>query len=499
MSSSWIVSITIISLIIGVIAVSTSGRLHVPWHKKDERNVNISSSSNNNPHAASVPFFYIPPSTATDSSPPFLDLYKVLDKHKENIDMVVASIILSQEIARKSEWIIFPDNNDEYDVGRSYQSNANHDLLSSKLEERIKLTAEVLEADYFVLESILHPFDITLALPLASSGANGGTAWTTIQDNSQEKSSAYDSAMHIVTHMVRDWSMEGKRSRDSLYHWCITELIQHGTRDSPVLIPGSGLARLARDTSLVGFDVEANELSICMSAAAYRLLHGQVKGVVHPFAFDFLINEVKSTDRYQQIEFPDTRDDFIETLIEDEGLSSGSLSYTIGDFVEIYAQREFKGRYGSVITCFFIDTASNIYEYILVIRNALKSGGVWINVGPLQWHQNSKLNPSADELRTIIESMGFQIKSWAVDDEAINYRCDDWDEETRHTKYEGYRPLRFIATLPDQIRKSLQDEDAAERIMDIRRMFAPRKRASEAGFSNQPLNTISHVTITELS
>ena len=37
----------------------------------------------------------------------------------------------------------------------------------------------------------------------------------------------------------------------------------------------------------------------------------------------------------------------------------------------------------AVATCFFLDTANNVFTYIDVIFNALKENGVWVNVGPL--------------------------------------------------------------------------------------------------------------------
>lgn len=37
-----------------------------------------------------------------------------------------------------------------------------------------------------------------------------------------------------------------------------------------------------------------------------------------------------------------------------------------------------------VATCFFIDTAHNVLDYIETIWNILKPGGVWINLGKLQ-------------------------------------------------------------------------------------------------------------------
>ena len=37
----------------------------------------------------------------------------------------------------------------------------------------------------------------------------------------------------------------------------------------------------------------------------------------------------------------------------------------------------------AVLTCFFIDTARNIVEYLETIYRILKRGGVWINCGAL--------------------------------------------------------------------------------------------------------------------
>jgi hypothetical protein len=242
------------------------------------------------------------------------------------------------------------------------------------------------------------------------------------------------------------------------------------------------------------------KLSISMSAAAYRFLNGEIltTGIVHPFAFDALINEVKSADRYQAIEFPDTSDDFLEQIVAKGGFKKGSLSYTIGDFVEIYAQSAFKSKYGSVVTCFFIDTATNIFEYLLVIRNVLKHGGIWINVGPLQWHHNAKVHPSSDELKLIIESMGFRIDCWSVDKEAINYRNDDGDEDTRYTKHEGYRPLRFVATLLPSVKNSLED-NVGTKIMRMRMRMRGVVNSQPPSDASHETSPISHVTITELS
>lgn len=71
------------------------------------------------------------------------------------------------------------------------------------------------------------------------------------------------------------------------------------------------------------------------------------------------------------------------------------FSMSAGDFIESYSSQcgmqlvlyliinEITEEWDCVCTCFFIDTAKNIVEYIEIISNILKPGGVWINLGVL--------------------------------------------------------------------------------------------------------------------
>lgn len=53
---------------------------------------------------------------------------------------------------------------------------------------------------------------------------------------------------------------------------------------------------------------------------------------------------------------------------------------------EVYRREEHLSSFDCVVTSFFIDTAQNVLEYIEVIADVLKMGGVWINLGPLLYH-----------------------------------------------------------------------------------------------------------------
>ena len=57
-----------------------------------------------------------------------------------------------------------------------------------------------------------------------------------------------------------------------------------------------------------------------------------------------------------------------------------------GDFLEVYCSEANRGKWDCVATCFFIDTAHNVFQYVETIHHCLRDGGVWINYGPLLYH-----------------------------------------------------------------------------------------------------------------
>jgi len=50
----------------------------------------------------------------------------------------------------------------------------------------------------------------------------------------------------------------------------------------------------------------------------------------------------------------------------------GLLSMCAGDFVEVYSAQEQAASFDCVATCFFLDTAHNILQYMQIIRHILK-------------------------------------------------------------------------------------------------------------------------------
>ena len=52
-----------------------------------------------------------------------------------------------------------------------------------------------------------------------------------------------------------------------------------------------------------------------------------------------------------------------------------------GEFIEVFGGNP--KAWDSIVTCFFIDTAHNLFDYLVTINKILKIGGLWVNIGPL--------------------------------------------------------------------------------------------------------------------
>jgi carnosine N-methyltransferase len=89
---------------------------------------------------------------------------------------------------------------------------------------------------------------------------------------------------------------------------------------------------------------------------------------IYPFIHSF--SNIKS-DELSPITIPDVLPAKLDPNVD--------FSMVAGDFIEIYSAQE--SEWDVVVTCFFMDTAKNIIEYMEVIHKTLKQNGTWINIG----------------------------------------------------------------------------------------------------------------------
>ena len=158
-----------------------------------------------------------------------------------------------------------------------------------------------------------------------------------------------------------------------------------------------------------GYISQGNDFSLYMLIASNFVLNKSKQKNEHTFYpwIHSYCNNLSSKDQIRPVTFPDISP---STSLP----SDANFSMIAGDFLEVYSDEQYLHSQDCVVTCFFIDTAHNVVEYIEQINKVLKVGGIWINFGPLLYHfadsaRESSIEPSYDILRNIIEQNNFEF------------------------------------------------------------------------------------------
>ncbi|KAJ1921261.1 hypothetical protein H4219_000862 [Mycoemilia scoparia] len=215
---------------------------------------------------------------------------------------------------------------------------------------------------------------------------------------------------------VRDWSEEGKVERDSTYGPLLDELeyqFSHlnfqGKAGVSVLVPGAGLGRLALEIADRGYSCQGNEFSYFMLFSSNFILNYSLRKeqyAVYPYIHS-LSNIISIDSQLRAVKIPDV---LPQSMLGSN--SQASFSMVAGDFVEIYGANDQAEKWDAVVTCFFMDTAKNVMDYLDTLWNCLRPGGVWINLGPLLWHFENipgeqSIELSLEEFLHVAKATGF--------------------------------------------------------------------------------------------
>ncbi|KAI9735384.1 MAG: hypothetical protein M1818_006579 [Claussenomyces sp. TS43310] len=212
-----------------------------------------------------------------------------------------------------------------------------------------------------------------------------------------------EKARSTIRQFYRDWSEEGAAERKACYSPIICDLRQERITSAPnnspmnVLVPGAGLGRLVFELCQDGFNVEGNEISYHQLLASSYVLNYcpcPKAHTIYPWIHSFSNHSSRSA-QLQSVEVPDVHPGTVlqqghDTLTGDAAPHArqqpGEMSMSASDFLLLYDDASHQETYDAVATCFFLDTAPNPIRYIQTIRNCLKLGGIWTNLGPLLWH-----------------------------------------------------------------------------------------------------------------
>ena len=221
---------------------------------------------------------------------------------------------------------------------------------------------------------------------------------------------------------TRDWAIDGIDERSSTYKPILNELkkfFENKTKKEfqegiNILVPGAGLGRLMYEIAKLGFKSQGNEFSYYMLLCSNFIFNDTTKKdefILQPFIHSFS-NIFNEEDPFKKISIPD------ENLAEElSKTDTGEMSMVAGEFCHVYKEKI--NFFDGIVTCYFIDTANNIIEYIETIHNIVKIGGIWINFGPLLYHYTENENEisielSWEEVKHIIIGFGFEFKKIEV-------------------------------------------------------------------------------------
>lgn len=217
--------------------------------------------------------------------------------------------------------------------------------------------------------------------------------------------------------LMRDWTLESKPERDNNYGNVLKEVKKYFNYDDKelmkknnykALVPGTGCSRMTFELAKRGFEVEANDFCYI-----YILCDDYLFNYSHKNEFQFCPSIHSFSNHYteesvlKRYAFPDV--DIRDELAKAE---AKPIKFMKGDFLLLY-----KGKtdlYDLIVTLFFIDVSKNIIEYVEIMHDLLKKGGVWVNLGCLDYYHSRNhlsIDLTWDELRLVIQNYGFEIKN----------------------------------------------------------------------------------------
>ncbi|CAK5281225.1 unnamed protein product [Mycena citricolor] len=248
-----------------------------------------------------------------------------------------------------------------------------------------------------------------------------------------------------LKHYVRDWSSDGRSERDHIFAPILDVLRAVDRREREgmrVLVPGSGLGRLAWEISELGFLTTANELSYFMTLALRLLLSESRTSAIdqhtiHPYAHWFS-HQRSSYSLFRPMSFPDALPRLSPTfeLLEKDFLTLRKPAASAG--------------YDYIVTLFFIDTSLNVFTTLEQIYHLLRPGGTWINLGPLLWTSGAeaKVELSLDEVLQAVQEIGFVIQGQEDGQRSRTVECE-YTGDSRAMMRWIYRAEFWVAQKPE--------------------------------------------------
>jgi hypothetical protein len=224
------------------------------------------------------------------------------------------------------------------------------------------------------------------------------------------KRNNYFRVVESLCHYARDWSVQPCDEITPLLDYIKHECKNFNNEKTIAIVPGSGLGRvahtLANDMKFSSVHaVEFSSLMVLMNEFLYTTVN-EKKVNVYPYLHTYS-NHVTLEDQIRPVEI-------LHSLKKPENLTIHTANFTKFDIGNYLKQDESADNL-VFITCFFLDTAENLIEYLQAINrlsSQFKGKKKWINLGPLKYGTAAKIEVSDEELKILVKTMG-----WTITDE----------------------------------------------------------------------------------
>ena len=320
-----------------------------------------------------------------------------------------------EALGRISHAILMYGNESDWEIKRWERNFAHlspdHQALLPSIPPRIAATKQCVYQNHLFFKYMFEwlssdgaPEPLCLA---SAAAASWGATHESVHPGDVDK------VRYLLRNLMRDWSSEGSDERAESYGVICQELgelfkdfltvcppnsKQFTSEQQPrrpilvvdppsrprVLVPGCGLARLCVDLAAMGFQALGNEHNYYMLLTSAFILNAtsrEDEWTIFPWALN-TTNQLKHEFPLRPVSVPDQ---LPSALMVDN--TTHLLGMAAGEFVQVFSNNpEYDASFDAVATCFFIDTAHNVLDYIETIARVLKPGGWWVNLGPLQWH-----------------------------------------------------------------------------------------------------------------